>query len=54
MFDVTARNDGNVINILALTTITWEQLGLPKPTARSVVYLADEVAVQVLLIATAP
>ena len=54
VFDVTARNDGNVINILALTTITWEQLGLPKPTARPVVYLADEVAVQVLLIATAP
>ena len=54
VFDVTARNDGNVINILALTTFTWEQLGLPKPTAQSVVYLADEVAVQVLLIATAP
>ena len=54
VFDVTARNDGNVINILALTTFTWEQLGLPKPTANSVVYLADEVAVQVLLIATAP
>ena len=54
VFDVTARNDGNVVNILALTTFTWEQLGLPKPTAQSVVYLADEVAVQVLLIATAP
>ncbi len=54
VFDVTARKDGDTINILGLTTFTWEQLGLAKPTARSVVYLADEVRVQVLLIATAP
>ena len=53
VFDVTARKDGNTINILGLTTFTWEQLGLAKPTARSVVYLADEVRVQVLLIAMA-
>ena len=53
VFDVTARNDGNAINILATTTFTWEQLGLSKPTARSVVYLADEVGVQVLLVAQA-
>ena len=53
-FDVTARHDGNAINVLGLTTFTWEQLGLAKPTARSVVYLADEVSVQVLLVATAP
>lgn len=54
VFDVTARKDGDIINILGLTTFTWEQLGLAKPTARSVVYLADEVRVQVLLIAAAP
>ena len=53
VFDVTARHDGSAISILATTTFTWEQLGLSKPTARSVVYLADEVRVQVLLIATA-
>ena len=53
-FDVTARRDGSAINILGRTTFTWEQLGLPKPTARSVVYLADEVRVQVLLVARAP
>ena len=53
VFDVTARHDGSAINILGTTTFTWEQLGLSKPTARSVVYLADEVRVQVLLIATA-
>ena len=54
VFDVEARKDGDTINILGLTTFTWEQMGLTKPTARSVVYLADEVRVQVLLIATAP
>ncbi len=54
VFDVTARNDGDVINILGAAMFTWEQVGLEKPTARSVVYLADEVRVQVLLIARAP
>ena len=50
-FDVTARHDGASINVLGTATFSWEQLGLAKPTARSVVYLADEVRVQVLLIA---
>ena len=54
VFDVTARKDGNTVNILGLTTFTWEQLGLTKPTARSVVYLSDDVRVQVLLVARAP
>lgn len=53
VFDVEARHDGGVINVLGRTTFTWEQLGLAKPTARSVVYLADEVRVQVLLVARA-
>lgn len=53
-FQVTARHDGDVINILAQTTFRWDDLGLDKPSARSVVYLADEVEVQALLIARAP
>ena len=53
-FDVEARHDGASINILGRTTFTWEELGLAKPTARSVVFLADEVRVQVLLVAHAP
>ena len=53
VFDVTARRDGGAINVLGKTTFTWEQLGLRKPTARSVVYLADEVRVEVLLVAQA-
>ncbi len=51
VFDVTARRDGSTINVLGKTTFSWEQLGLAKPTARSVVYLADEVRVEVLLVA---
>ena len=54
VLEVEARHDGSIINILGRTTFTWEQLGLPKPTARSVVYLSDEVRVQVLLVATTP
>ena len=52
-FDVTARHDGTAISVLGTATFTWEQLRLAKPTARRVVYLADEVRVQVLLIAKA-
>ncbi len=52
-FDVEARHDGSSISVLGKTTFTWDQLGLSKPTARSVVYLADEVSVQVLLIGQA-
>ena len=52
-FEVTARHDGDVVNILGRTNFTWKQLGLTKPSARSVVYLGDEVRVQILLIARA-
>ena len=51
VFEVTARKDGETINILGKTQFTWERLGLTKPTARAVVYLADEVSVEVLLVA---
>ena len=54
IFQITARHDGDAINILGRAEFTWQQLGLEKPTARSVVYLADKVEVQVLLIARAP
>ena len=50
-FNVVARHDGHVINVLGSTTFTWDQLGLSKPTARSVVYLGDEVRMQVLVVA---
>ncbi len=52
VFDVTARRDGSTINVLGKTTFSWDQLGLAKPAARSVVYLADEVRVEVLLVAS--
>ena len=48
-FEVEARDDGDVIYILGRTTFTWDGLQIPKPTARSVVSLNDEVTVEVLL-----
>ena len=50
-FELEVRNDGSVLNILGRTSFTWEQLDIPVPTARSVVRVADEVFVQVLVIA---
>ena len=51
-FEVEARLDGEVLHVLGRTTFTWEQLDIPVPTARSVVSVADEVRVEVLLRAT--
>ena len=48
-FDVEARNDGVVVYILGRTTFTWDQLQIPKPSARPVVSVEDEVRVEVLL-----
>ena len=53
-FDVEARHDGDVVNVLGRTTFTWDQLGIATPVAGPVVYLADEVRVQVLIVAHAP
>ena len=50
-FDVIARHDGSVINVLGKTTFTWDELGLGKPVFGPVAYLADEVRVQVLVVA---
>ena len=51
IFDVVARHDGAAINVLGKTTFPWEELGLAPPVAGPVVYLADEVRVQVLIVA---
>ena len=48
-FEVEARDDGDVVFILGRTTFTWDDLQIPKPTARSVVSLDDVVRVEVLL-----
>ena len=50
-FDVIARHDGTVINVLGKTTFTWDELGLAKPVFGPVTYLAEEVRVQVLIVA---
>ena len=48
-FEIQARDDGNALFILGRTTFTWDQLSIPKPTARSVVSLEDEVRVEIVL-----
>ena len=50
-FDLKVRNDGNALNVLGSTVVTWEQLEIPVPTARSVVSIEDDIHVQILLIA---
>lgn len=51
VFDLEVRDDGDVLNILGKTTFTWEQLQIPVPTARSVLWVEDEVKVQILVLA---
>ncbi len=50
-FDLEVRNDGDVLNVLGRTVFTWDDLQVAVPTARSVVWVEDEVDVQVLLVA---
>ncbi len=52
-FDVLARHDGSVINVLGKTTFTWDELGLGKPVFGPVTYLGEKVEVQVLIVAHA-
>ena len=51
-FAITARDDGNEVFVLGRSTFTWDQIGEPVPTARSVVSVEDEVRVEVLLALT--
>ena len=48
-FEVEARDDGDTVYILGRTTFTWDQLEIPRPTARSVASIEDEVRVEILL-----
>ncbi len=51
-FAITARDDGNEVFVLGSSMFTWDQIGEPVPTARSVVSVEDEVRVEVLLALT--
>ncbi len=48
-FEVEARDDGDAVFVLGRTTFTWDQLDIPRPTARSVASIEDEVRVEILL-----
>ena len=44
-FDITARDDGDVVRLLGETTFTWADLGMDEPRAGIVVWVAEEVRV---------
>ena len=48
-FEIEARDDGDVVHALGRTQFTWDQLSIKAPTALSVVWVAEEVSVEVLL-----
>ncbi len=48
-FEIEARDDGDEMFVVGRTTFTWEQLNIPRPTARSVASIEDEVRVEILL-----
>ena len=48
-FEIEARDDGDEVFVLGRTTFTWDQLNIPRPTARSVASIEDEVRVEILL-----
>ena len=48
-FDIEARDDGDVVFAVGRTTFTWDEASIEAPTAISVVWVAEEVSVEVLL-----
>jgi hypothetical protein len=50
IFDVTAQDLIERILISGRTIVTWEQLRMPKPTARSVLSVADSIKIEVELV----
>ncbi len=49
VFEVEARDDGDVVFVVGRSSFTWDEIGEPVPTARSVVSVEDEVRVEALL-----
>ena len=48
-FDVEARYDDYILHLVGRGSFTWDDIDMPPPVAGSVVWVADEVSVQVLL-----
>ena len=49
VFDVEARDDGDVIYILGRTSFVWDDFQIPPPNIAGFVQVKDEVSVEVLL-----
>ena len=51
-FEITARDDGDMVHVLGRSSFTWDDIGEPVPSARIVVSVGDEVRFNVLLALT--
>ena len=49
IFEVEARDDGDVIFILGRTTFVWDDFGLAVPNIGTLIQVTDEVSVEILL-----
>ena len=49
IFQVEARDDGDVVYILGRTTFVWSDFGMTAPNVGSFVRVTDEVAVEILI-----
>ena len=49
IFQVEARDDGDVVHILGRTSFVWSDFGMTAPTVGSFVSVTDEVAVEILI-----
>ncbi|MBI4220908.1 MAG: YceI family protein [Chloroflexi bacterium] len=49
VFDIEARDDGDVVYVVARSSFTWADIGMTAPKAQSVVWVDDTVHVEVLL-----
>ena len=49
IFQVEARDDGDVVHILGRTSFVWSDFGMTAPTVGSFVSVTDEVVVEILI-----
>ena len=49
IFQIEARDDGDVVHILGRTSFVWSDFGMTAPTVGSFVSVTDEVAVEILI-----
>ena len=48
-FEIEARHDGDILHLVGRGSFTWDDINMTPPVAGSVVWVEDEVSVQILL-----